>query len=576
MAVDEDILFHSKRIRWGDKFGDVYQDFIKLMDDISSDAAELADQDEKIGCKLEGNDVKFPPGIEELLKRAADSGLMGMTYDGTVSGEECLNAPIILPIIWYDVLAAKHTGLLAQVLTDGVIEVLENLAPKDLQEKYIPSMMSGKAIGGMAMTESDAGSDLGRIITKAEEITEGEDKGLYSISGEKIFITNPHSEVLIVLARDADNFGKTKGTIEGLSMFLVPKYLDEERENRNDIKIDRLEEKLGIHSSPTGTLVFDGAKGYLLGKKGEGMKQFFRLMNYERLAVAAQALGLSQGAFDYALDFADNDETGREQGGRKISKWPAVSNMLVEMKTDIEAVRSLVYEAAQAMDTAKTLELRLKDKPKDEQLKGDLKAQRWKTNVLVWMAKYYAPKLGQDVTSNAVQVLGGHGYTKDHPVERHFRDMKITDIYEGTGQIQATQVATYVLQGRFDKEFDSMRTYFTGREDETSQYLSERLALFEEALVPLRFKRSDFLNKKKALEKRLPHVERITTGLAQLYSAYLLMQQSEDSERKGLVTDLFVSSQLKNETQQILDEVNSNIGTYFKNLVYNRELTNFR
>lgn len=551
MALDKDILFNFEQYNWqGEE--KAFLELLRAMNKMLENSKGLAEEDEHEGPELADGDVVMPAGITKILKKTRDMDIMGITssYGGEV--------PIMTSVIWYDMLAAVHPcAQLTQMLTDDAIEVLDLIAPEDIKQKYLPKMMKEDWYGAMVMTEPRAGSDLGGIAATAAEITEGDYEGMYNINGEKIFITTPNAEVLIVLGRDADTEAETAGTTKGLSMYLVPKFLDDD--SRNSYAITNLEKKLGIKASPTGGLFFDNAKAHLIGEKGKGMKQFFRLMNFARVAIACQSLGISQAAFDYALEFAVDT---REQFGKKISEFPAVQRILVDMKVNVEATRSLIYAAGQAMDSKKMLEQALADDPENSDLQDESKAQASKTYTLVCLAKYLAPKLGERVTSDAIQILGGTGYMEEYPVARHFRDMKITDIYEGTGQMQAVKVATDVIKGRFDDELESISEYLDGRDDTASTLLRDELSDFRAAVKDLAASERDY----KGL-----HQETLTAELSKIYSCYLLIQQSESSPRKAIVADIYASSMFESGSKR-MSGGNQSIIEHFDEIVHYKEI----
>ncbi len=550
MAIDKDILFHFQQYDWQGEDA-IFLDLLKGMDRLLENSKDFAEKDEHTGCILEDGDVVMPSGLTTILEKAREMMLVGIT--SSYGGE----APIMASVLWYDMLAAVHpTAQLTQMLTDDAIEILDLLAPDDMKDNYLPKMIEEGWEGGMVMTEPNAGSDLGGIKATATETEEG----TYAINGEKIFITTPNAELLIVLARDADTAAETAGTTKGLSMYLCPKFLDDG--SRNSYKITNLEKKMGIKTSPTGSLYFDDAESYLIGEKGKGMKQFFNLMNFARVAISCQSLGIAQAAFDYALGYADDSEGARKQFGKKISEFPAVKRILVDMKLKVEATRSLVYAAAGAMDKKKALEHTLAQDPENEELQAEAQAHASKTYTLVCLAKYFAPKLGEDVTSDAIQLCGGTGYMEEYPVARHFRDMKITDIYEGTGQIQAIKVSTDVIKGRFDEELDSIEAFLQDREDSASTLLREELTSFRGAITDIA-----------AADRPIQalYQETLTTELAKIYSCYLFIQQSESSERKGLVADIYASTMFESANSRI-SAGDDTVLTHFEDIVYSREL----
>ena len=277
------------------------------------------------------------------------------------------------------------------------------------QQRFLVPMASGRVIGAYGLTEPGAGSDSGGTRTVAR-LEDGPGGGTWVIDGGKRFITNAgQAGTYVVTARTGE---RLDGTPE-ISAFIVPA-------DTPGFSIGRLEEKLGLHASATGELVFDGARvpaANLLGERGDGFKLFLRILDGGRISIGALAVGLAQGALDASIPYAQT----REQFGRPIGSFQGVAFMVADMATEIEAARQMVWRAAW-----------LKDQGRDFGLAA---AQ----------AKLFASEVSSRATNNAIQVHGGYGYVSEYPVERFFRDAKLTEIGEGTSQIQRLVIARKIL-----------------------------------------------------------------------------------------------------------------------------------
>ncbi|MGZ8437087.1 MAG: acyl-CoA dehydrogenase family protein [Candidatus Limnocylindrales bacterium] len=277
------------------------------------------------------------------------------------------------------------------------------------QQRFLVPMASGRVIGAYGLTEPGAGSDSGGTRTVAR-LEDGPDGGTWVIDGGKRFITNAgQAGTYVVTARTGE---RLDGTPE-ISAFIVPA-------DTPGFSVGRLEEKLGLHASATGELVFDGARvpaANMLGQRGDGFKLFLRILDGGRISIGALAVGLAQAALDAAIPYAQT----REQFGRPIGSFQGVAFMVADMATEIEAARQMVWRAAW-----------LKDQGRDFGLAA---AQ----------AKLFASEVSSRATNNAIQVHGGYGYVSEYPVERFFRDAKLTEIGEGTSQIQRLVIARKIL-----------------------------------------------------------------------------------------------------------------------------------
>ncbi|MFA6093603.1 MAG: acyl-CoA dehydrogenase family protein [Elusimicrobiota bacterium] len=417
----------------------------KLVGDVIYPNAKDADHE---GARFDAQTRKviLSKGTEQNLKMLGESGFLGVSLPRKYGG---LNSSQTATTIASELLGAGDAGLMTVAcLQWGVANVILHFAEDSVKDAYLPRLSSGEYGAAMVLTEANAGSDLGGIRTTA---TLDEASGKWKLNGSKQFITNGQREVLLVLARsEAD----TSGDIRGLSLFLV---------EGKDAQVTRLEEKLGLHSSPTCELVFKDSPGILIGKRGYGLiKYMFALMNEARLSVAAQGLGIAQSAYNEALKYSGE----REQFGRKIQSFPPVADMLVRMKLQIESTRALIYRTAWCVDMHMELdrilegvkaELKLAEGEKKEALKKkrDELAALCKTygryaDVLTPLSKILGGRTAVEVCDSAIQVLGGYGYSREYPVERLFRDARIVDIYEGTAQMQAKAAIAGILNGALE------------------------------------------------------------------------------------------------------------------------------
>jgi len=348
---------------------------------------------------------RFP---SEVVKRIGELGWLGIPIpeDEGGAGLDTLAYAIAIEEIgrvWgsLGLIVAAHTSLGCGPL---------HLAGSEAQKReFLVPMAAGKVIGGYGLTEPGAGSDSGGTRTTAR-FEDGRDGGVWVLDGGKRFITNAgQAGTYVVTARTGE---RIDGTPE-ISAFIVPA-------DTPGFSVGRLEEKLGLHASATGELVFDGARvpaANILGERGDGFKLFLRILDGGRVSIGALAVGLAQAALDAAIPYAQS----REQFGRPIGTFQGVAFMVADMATEIEAARQLVWRAAW-----------LKDQGRDFGLAA---AQ----------AKLFASEVSSRATNNAIQIHGGYGYVAEYPVERFFRDAKLTEIGEGTSQIQRLVIARKIL-----------------------------------------------------------------------------------------------------------------------------------
>ena len=378
------------------------------------------------GSRVENGQVVEAPGFKEAFREYSEGGWNSLSSDPRFGGQ---GLPGVLATAVQEMVQTSSIAFsLCPMLSMGAIDAIAEHATEELKQKYLPKMVAGEWTGTMNLTESQAGSDLSVVRTRAEVCGDH-----YLIRGQKIFITwGDHSMtenvIHLVLARLED----APPGVKGISLFLVPKYLvndDGSLGERNDVEPASVEHKLGIHASPTCVMSFgekDGAIGYLVGSENNGLACMFTMMNHARLLVGLQGVAVSERAFQHAVSYARE----RVQGGVTIVNHPDVRRMLMEMKALTEAARALAYVAMASMDFA--------HHSRDEEEQSYHAAR---VALLTPIVKGWATEISMEVTSLGVQVHGGMGFIEEAGAAQYYRDSRILPIYEGTNGIQAMDLA---------------------------------------------------------------------------------------------------------------------------------------
>ena len=383
-------------------------------------------------CQYEDGVVTTPPGWKSAYDTFIESGWNGLAFNPDYGGQ---GLPWLLATavqeMWH---SANMSFGLCPLLTQGAIRALENHASPEQQDIYMENMISGVWAGTMNLTEAHAGSDLSVIRTRAVSQDDH-----YLISGQKVFITYGEHDLTeniihFVLGRATDS----PAGVKGISLFIVPKFLvnsDGSIGERNDVRCVSIEHKLGIKASPTAVMSYGengGAVGYLVGEKNRGLEYMFTMMNLARHAVGVEGLAIAERAYQQARDYATQRVQGTVHAGTDrttIINHPDVRRMLLTMKASIEAMRSVAYYTSAIFDMAS----REQDAVKRQQKDSDL-------GILIPIVKGWCAELGNEVTYLGVQVHGGMGYIEETGAAQHFRDARITPIYEGTTGIQANDL----------------------------------------------------------------------------------------------------------------------------------------
>jgi alkylation response protein AidB-like acyl-CoA dehydrogenase len=394
--------------------------------------APLNRQGDSQGASLANGVVTTPDGFREAYAAFRDGGWNGIPFDPDYGG---MGLPLSIANACAELWNSANMGFaLCPMLTQGAIDAVGAHGSDALKETFLEKLVTGQWTGTMNLTEPQAGSDVGALRSRAEPAADGS----WRIKGQKIFITYGDHDfadniIHLVLARTP---GSPEGT-RGISLFVVPKFLvnaDGSLGQRNDLRCINLEEKLGIHASPTAVMSFgdnEGAVGYLLGEENKGMRCMFTMMNTARLAVGIEGLAIAEGAYQHAVAYALERRQGKAigataPGSAAIVEHADVRRMLMTMKAQIDAMRALCYVNGQALDLARQ--------------HGDEEQRLWYgqlAELLTPLSKAWCTDLGCEVASLGVQIHGGMGFIEETGAAQYYRDARIAPIYEGTNGIQA-------------------------------------------------------------------------------------------------------------------------------------------
>lgn len=384
----------------------------QLSGDILTENAESVDQE---GATLKNNEVEYAEGTKQNHDALTKAGLYGVTLPRKYGG---LNFSIVPYVIAAELVARGDASFANIWGLQDCAETINEFASDELKEKYLPMINKGYT-AAMDLTEPDAGSDLQKVQLKA---TYNEEDDTWYLNGVKRFITNGDADVSLVLARSEEGTSDARG----LSLFIY----DKKHQAR---QIRRLENKLGIKGSPTCELVFKNAPATLIGTERMGLiKYVMSLMNSARLGVGAQSVGIAEAAYREAEKYARE----REQFGKSINNYPAIYEMLTSMKVRIDAMRTLLYETARAVDFYKSYTQLAEKRALTKEEKQEQKKYTRKADILTPLQKLMNSEYCNQIAYDSLQVHGGSGYMKDFPIERIYRDARITNIYEGTSQLQ--------------------------------------------------------------------------------------------------------------------------------------------
>ena len=442
--------------------------------------APLNQQGDEIGARHDPatGEVTMPPGWKEAYAKYIEAGWGTVSFGAEEGGG---NFPWVVTVAMQEILnSANMSFSLCPLLTQGAVDAISTHGSEEQKATYLPNLVTGQWSGTMNLTEPQAGSDVGALTSRAVPA----DDGTWRITGQKIFITygeHDMSENIIhlVLARTP---GAAAGT-RGISLFIVPKFLvgpDGKLGDRNSVRCTGIEKKMGIHASPTCSLAFEDATGFLLGAEGAGMRAMFTMMNNARLSVGVQGLGIAERAYQAAAYHARErvqGRTGVSPAGpdQPIIEHPDIRAALLTIRSQVEAMRGLTYLNGWAIDTA-----RAATTPEERQHGREL------ADLLTPLSKAWSTDLGSELSRIATQIHGGMGFIRETGVEQYERDVRITSIYEGTNGIQAIDLVTRKVPIRDGAVVFELIESMVKLAGDLSGRLDDFRAQFEDALDALR------------------------------------------------------------------------------------------
>ena len=503
-APVDDMMFLFEKLRNNQKYNELekYKEVTTdLVKDILQEAAKinqnlilpLAKAGDENPAVLENGVVRTPPGYKEAYKKYIEDGWTSLSCDPKYGGQ---GMPKTVSAFFDEMLSSASLSFkLYSELSIGAYNCINHHATDDIKNKYLPKIVEGKWSGTMCLTEPVCGTDLGLLRTKARKQTDG----TYKISGQKIFITSGDHDLTeniihLVLARADDSPAGTKG----ISLFLVPKFVVKDDGTigpRNGISTGSIETKMGIKGSATCVLNFDDATGYMIGAKEKGLSAMFTMMNLERIVVGIQGLGISEIAYQNSLTYAKERKQGKsnnsssKNGADLIIEHADIRRTLLNMKSIIEGERALCFWLSQQTEVS----LNHPDE-KTRQEASDY------VSLMTPVVKSLFTDLAMEITSDAMQIHGGYGYTKDQGIEQLYRDNRITPIYEGTNSVQASDLVFRKLSNKngniINKFLDQVKSECKTDNEKIKPFLSE----FNKNLDTLK-KFSDWMTDKAKTEK---------------------------------------------------------------------------
>ena len=451
-APVEDMMFLFDKLRNNKNYNEIekYHDVnSELVRSILEEAAKitqniilpLAKSGDENPTTLENGVVITPPGYKEAYKKFIEDGWTSLSCDPKYGGQ---GMPKTVSAFFDEMLSSASLSFkLYSELSIGAYNCINHHTTESIKNKFLPKMVEGKWSGTMCLTESVCGTDLGLLKTKAVE----QPNGTFKISGQKIFITSGDHDLTeniihLVIARASDSPSGTKG----ISLFLVPKFVvndDGSIGQQNGISTVSIESKMGIKGSATCVLNFDAAIGYMVGPKNKGLNSMFTMMNLERIVVGIQGLGISEIAYQNSLSYAKERKQGKTNNSKTdnnadfIIEHADIRKSLLNMKSIIEGERALCFWLSQQTEVS----LYHKDKIIRQEASNIV-------SLMTPVVKALFTDMGMEITSDAMQIHGGYGYTKDQGIEQLYRDNRITPIYEGTNSVQAIDLVFRKLENK--------------------------------------------------------------------------------------------------------------------------------
>jgi alkylation response protein AidB-like acyl-CoA dehydrogenase len=496
---------------------DNYRLLLEVLGDICARVvAPRAAEADREGAHFRDGEVEYAEATRAAIQALKQAELMGAMLPWEYGG---LNLPETLYQMMVEIISRAEAGLMTIFGLQEIASSINEYGSEEMKARVLPRFSRGEVAGAMVLTEPDAGSDLGSVQTRA---TLDEASGKWHLNGVKRFITNGCADVQLVLARSEPGSNDARG----LSLFLV--------ERDETVHIRRIENKLGIHTSPTCEIQYNNTPAELVGKRRFGLMRYaMALMNGARLAVGAQALGIAEAAYREAHRYSQE----RRQFNQPIGDLPAVSRMLLSMRGEIEATRALLCETGRWVDRLKGYEqLMGESESPDPAIRQKQKQAANMAEALTPLTKFYATEMGNRVCYLAMQVHGGVGYMNEFNVERHFRDVRVTNIYEGTSQLQIVAAISKLLGHGLDPLLDEWCLHEYGPElAPLKAQLVEVTGMFKRATDSLKGKERDIIDY---------FASDLVNMAAYIVNAWLLLQDAEVSERKHNLARVYIAEHL--------------------------------
>lgn len=493
---------------------DNYEKVLDIVGEICANTiAANAESVDLEGPHIENNEVIYAKGTTEDYNALYNAGLIGMALPRKYDG---LNFPMLPYVMAAEMVARADAGFANIWGLQDCAETIYEFGSEEQKDKFLPRFNRDGATAAMVLTEPDAGSDLQSVKLKA---TFDEKENIWKLNGVKRFITNGDADISLVLARSEPNTLDARG----LSMFIY---------DRNDhaVQVRHLEKKLGIKGSPTCELVYKDAPAELVGKERFGLiKYVMALMNSARLGVGAQSVGIADAAYREALKYAED----RAQFGKVILNFPAVYEMITNMKVKIDALRSLLYETTLFVDLSKAYEEIMKERRLEKEERTEMKHYMKLSNVFTPLIKLTASEACNKMAYDSLQIHGGTGFMKDFPIERIYRDARITSIYEGTSQLQAVAAIKGVTTGVF---LEQIKFYDAQVSDKNCE-IRTKLHKMTEAYESITSRVTEIEN----TELLDFHSRRLVEMAGNIIMGYLLVINSQKDETFSKSAKLFVN-----------------------------------
>ena len=500
---------------------DSYRRVLDIVGEVCGEViAANAESVDHEGPRVVNDHVEYASGTVKNIEALIEAGLGGMTLPRKYDG---LNMPVTCFAMANEMVARADAGFENIWGLQDCAETINEFASEEIKMKFLPRVSAGETCA-MDLTEPDAGSDLGAVMLKASW---DEEAKTWRLNGCKRFITNGDGDISLVLARTEEG---TKDA-RGLSMLIYDK-------RDGGVKVRRIENKLGIKGSPTCELVFNNAPATLVGDRKMGLiKYVMSLMNAARLGISAQSTGLCEAAYREALKYAQE----REQFGKPIIKFAAVSEMLKNMEAKTIASRALLYETARFVDIYKQLNHISQERSLESEERQEMKFYNRLADGFTPLAKMFASEYANEVAYDSIQIHGGSGYMKDYACERLYRDARIMNIYEGTTQLQVVAAINHVTKGTY---LEQIMRYEEEATSEATKNMFDKLVELRKTYESI-VERVETMDKETAGYKDF-HARRLVEIAGYIIMSHIMLRQAREMESDYLnPTKIFVKYAMK-------------------------------